>query len=53
VTVAELIEELSKYPPETPIRRFSPDDRPLRDGPTSDDVDVVAVIARDDHVVIV
>ena len=53
VTVEELISELSKYPPSRTIKRFHPDDKPLTPGPARDDVDVVAVIDRDGHVVVV
>ena len=45
--------ELSKYPPSSPIKRFHPEDKPGKNGPSSDDVDVVAVIDRESHVVVV
>ena len=45
--------ELSKYPPTCTIKRFSPDDTAMDRGPSQDDVDVVAVIDRDSHVVVV
>jgi hypothetical protein len=53
VTVEELISELSKYPPSRTIKRFHPDDKQHQPGPARDDVDVVAVIDRDGHLVVV